>query len=104
MQASYWRLHRLERRSCLPGCFRQAATTSQSYSLTYQQKCFVVNVVDGSASMKSRQRQDRTAGRLCAKTCKPLFGGERLVLLSNQDLASYPTLFVQITLTSPLDP
>ncbi len=29
---------------------------------------------------------------VCAERCKHLFGGEGLVLLSNQDPASYPTL------------
>ena len=28
---------------------------------------------------------------VCAETCKHLFGGEGLVFLGNQDLASYPT-------------
>jgi len=33
---------------------------------------------------------------VCAERCKHLFGGEGLVLLSNQDLASYPTQPVRL--------
>jgi len=34
---------------------------------------------------------------VCAERCKHLFGGEGLALLSNQDLASYPTHPVRLT-------
>jgi hypothetical protein len=39
---------------------------------------------------------------VCAETCKHCSEGERLVSLSTQDLASYPTLFVRKTLIGHL--